>query len=50
MKRTYLEFEKPIETLETKISSLKAAQDDHPNIDIYKELNSLQEKLEALQH
>ena len=50
MKRTYLEFEKPIETLETKISSLKAAHDDHPTIDINKELNSLQEKLDALQH
>lgn len=50
MKRTYLEFEKPIETLETKISSLKAAHDDHPTIDIDKELNSLQEKLEVLQH
>ncbi len=50
MKRTYLEFEKPIETLETKISSLKAAHDDHPTIDINKELNSLQEKLETLQH
>ena len=50
MKRTYLEFEKPIETLETKISSLKAAHDDHPTIDINKELNSLQEKLEVLQH
>ncbi len=50
MKRTYLEFEKPIETLETKISSLKAAHDDHPTIDINRELNSLQEKLEVLQH
>ena len=50
MKRTYLEFENPIETLETKISSLKAAHDDHPTIDINKELNSLQEKLEVLQH
>ena len=50
MKRTYLEFEKPIETLEAKISSLKAAHDDHPTIDINKELNSLQEKLEVLQH
>jgi len=50
MKRTYLEFEKPIETLETKIVSLKCAHDDHPTIDINKELNSLQEKLEALQH
>ncbi len=50
MKRTYLEFEKPIETLETKISSLKAAHDDHPTIDINRELSSLQEKLEVLQH
>jgi len=50
MKRTYLEFEKPVETLEAKILSLKAAHDDHPTIDINKELISLQEKLEAIQH
>ena len=50
MKRTYLEFEKPVETLEAKIESLKKAHDDHPTIDVNKELNSLQEKLEAMQH
>ena len=50
MKHTYLEFEKPIEALETKIASLKSAHDDHPTIDINKELNSLQNKLEELQH
>ena len=50
MKRTYLEFEKPVETLEAKILSLKAAHDDHPTIDINKELISLQEKLKAMQH
>jgi len=50
MKRTYLEFEKPVETLEAKIESLKKAHDNHPTIDVNKELNSLQEKLEAMQH
>lgn len=50
MKRTYLEFEKPVETLEAKIESLKKAHDDHPTIDVNKELNSLQEKLETMQH
>ena len=50
MKRTYLEFEKPVETLEAKIESLKKAHDDHPTIDVNKELNSLQEKLESMQH
>jgi acetyl-CoA carboxylase carboxyl transferase subunit alpha len=50
MKRTYLEFEKPVETLEAKIESLKKAHDDHPTIDVNKELNSLQEKLEVMQH
>ena len=50
MKRTYLEFEKPVETLEAKIESLKKAHEDHPTIDVNKELNSLQEKLEAMQH
>jgi len=50
MKRTYLEFERPVETLEAKIESLKKAHDDHPTIDVNKELNSLQEKLEAMQH
>ena len=50
MKRTYLEFEKPVETLEAKIESLKKAHDDHPTIDVNKELNLLQEKLEAMQH
>ncbi|MBT5573706.1 MAG: acetyl-CoA carboxylase carboxyl transferase subunit alpha, partial [Nitrosomonadales bacterium] len=34
MKRTYLEFEKPIEALETKMKSLKDAHDEHPTIDI----------------
>ena len=50
MKRTYLDFEKPVETLETKIESLKKAHDDHPTIDVNKELSSLQIKLEELQH
>ena len=50
IKRTYLEFEKPIESLETKILSLQAAHNDHPSLDITRELKQLEEKLDNLQH
>jgi|TARA_B110000003_G_scaffold130294_1_gene132313 acetyl-CoA carboxylase carboxyl transferase subunit alpha len=50
IKRTYLEFEKPIESLETKIHSLQAAHNDHPSLDITRELKQLEEKLDSLQH
>ncbi len=50
MKRTYLEFERPIESLETKINSLQTTHNDHPSLDITQELRQLEEKLESLQH
>ncbi|MCH9782044.1 MAG: acetyl-CoA carboxylase carboxyltransferase subunit alpha [Betaproteobacteria bacterium] len=50
MKKTYLEFEKSIESIETKIESLKAAQDDHPSIDINTELKQLEKKADKSLH
>ena len=44
MKSTYLEFEKPIESLEAKIISLKKANEEHPSLDIKKELEQLEKK------
>lgn len=44
MKSTYLEFEKPIESLEAKITSLKKANEEHPTLDIKKELEQLEKK------
>ena len=44
MKKSYLEFEKSIESLETKIASLKTAHSDHPTLDITTELKQLEEK------
>ena len=50
MKKTYLEFEKSIESIEKKIESLKAAQDDHPSIDINNELKQLEKKADKSLH
>ena len=50
MKKSYLEFEKSIEDLETKIDSLKIAHKDHPTLDISDELNQLEEKAEKSLH
>ncbi|MDB9716886.1 acetyl-CoA carboxylase carboxyltransferase subunit alpha [Methylophilaceae bacterium] len=50
MKKNYLEFEKSIESIETKIESLKAAQDDHPSIDINTELKQLEKKADKSLH
>ena len=50
MKLTYLEFEKSIESLETKIISLRKANDEHPSLDITRELNQLEEKSEKSLH
>ena len=50
MKSTYLEFEKSIESLETKIISLRKANDEHPSLDITKELKQLEEKSEKSLH
>ena len=44
MKRHYLEFEKSLESLETKINSLQKAHEDHPSLDISRELKSLEDK------
>ena len=44
MKSTYLEFEKPIESLEAKIISLQKANEEHPTLDIKKELEQLEKK------
>tara|TARA_B100000035_G_scaffold79888_1_gene66908 strand:+ start:11077 stop:12045 length:969 start_codon:yes stop_codon:yes gene_type:complete len=50
MKKSYLEFEKSIESLETKIDSLKKAHNDHPTLDITGELKQLEEKAEKSLH
>ena len=50
MKKSYLEFEKSIEDLETKIDSLKIAHKDHPTLDISDELHQLEEKAEKSLH
>jgi acetyl-CoA carboxylase carboxyl transferase subunit alpha len=47
---TYLEFEKSIESLEAKIISLKKANDDHPSLDITKELKQLELKAQKSLH
>ena len=44
MKRHYLQFEKSLEALETKINSLQKAHEEHPSLDISRELKSLVEK------
>ena len=44
MKHHYLEFEKSLESLESKIDSLQKAHEDHPSLDISRELNGLQDK------
>jgi len=44
MKRHYLEFEKSLESLESKINSLQKAHQDHPSLDISRELKSLEDK------
>ena len=44
MKRHYLEFEKSLEALESKINSLQKAHEDHPSLDISRELKSLEDK------
>ena len=44
MKRHYLQFEKSLEALETKIHSLQKAHEEHPSLDISRELKSLVEK------
>jgi acetyl-CoA carboxylase carboxyl transferase subunit alpha len=50
MKSSYLEFEKSIESLETKITSLRKANDEHPSLDITRELKQLEEKSEKSLH
>ena len=44
MKHHYLEFEKSLESLESKIDSLQKAHEDHPSLVISRELNGLQDK------
>src|SRR6056300_873371 len=50
MKKTYLDFEKSIESLETKIDSLKNAHEEHPTLNISAELTQLTEKADKSLH
>lgn len=50
MKKTYLDFEKPVESLETKIDSLKNAHDEHPTLNISSELKQLTDKADKSLH
>lgn len=48
MKISYLDFEQPIAELEAKIEGLRAAHNDHDDLDISKELASLEAKNKKL--
>tara|TARA_B110000008_G_C16884934_1_gene530476 strand:- start:47 stop:1015 length:969 start_codon:yes stop_codon:yes gene_type:complete len=50
MMPTYLEFEKSIESLEARITSLRKANIEHPSLDITKELKQLEGKSEKSLH
>ena len=50
MKKTYLEFEKSIESLETKIESLKKAHEEHPTLNIEEDLKQLEKKADKSLH
>jgi len=50
MKKTYLDFEKSIESLETKIESLKKAHEEHPSLNIEEDLNQLEKKADKSLH
>ena len=50
MKPTYLEFEKSIESLEARIISLRKANDEHPSLDITRELKQLEGKSDKSLH
>ena len=50
MKKTYLDFEKSVESLETKIDSLKNAHDEHPTLNISSELKQLTDKADKSLH
>ncbi len=47
-KTNYLEFEQPIAELESKIEALRTSHDDHEDIDISKEIASLEKKNKKL--
>ena len=50
MKKTYLDFEKSIESLETKIESLKKAHEEHPSLNIEEDLKQLERKADKSLH
>jgi acetyl-CoA carboxylase carboxyl transferase subunit alpha len=50
MKKTYLDFEKSIESLETKIESLKNAHEEHPSLNIEEDLKQLEKKADKSLH
>ena len=50
MKKTYLDFEKSIESLETKIESLKNAHKEHPSLNIEEDLKQLERKADKSLH
>ena len=50
MKKTYLDFEKSIESLETKIESLKKAHEEHPTLHIEEDLKQLEKKADKSLH
>jgi acetyl-CoA carboxylase carboxyl transferase subunit alpha len=45
--RTYLDFEKPIAELESKVAELKAISDDNGSVSISEEITKLQQKAQA---
>ena len=50
MKLQYLEFEKPLQDLATKVEELEKAHNDNPKLNIAKEIKQLQSKRDDLLH
>jgi len=50
MKLHYLEFEKPLQQLASKVEELESAHRDNPKLNISKEVKQLQNKTDDLLH
>ncbi len=50
MKLQYLEFEKPLQDLASKVEELEKAHNDNPKLNIAKEIKQLQSKRDDLLH
>ena len=50
MKLQYLEFEKPLQDLASRVEELEKAHNDNPKLNIAKEIKQLQSKRDDLLH